>query len=271
MKNIILPLVILTIAIPAFSQIKQLPYSNSFSNATERNELTVVRKGVASSSTWNLGNSTILYASHDYPVGGSSTDTVSDWLFTPPIKIVNGTILSFKYYVYGITGSATADDEFSVWYGKNSKDPDNGTYVKIADLTNKISTSTAWKDTSGINLPFASDTGYVVFRYRATNNWFTLGLDSIVIKETLTGVIPIEYISNEDKFYPNPSTGIINFIYGVDVLQTEVMSINSRLLGTFDANDINNGSLDLSSVGPGVYILRIITTTGTLYRKLVLE
>lgn len=248
-----------------FGQSKTLPYKNTLNTQSERNELSVVRTGSAGTYSWSVD----VYASHDYPVGGSSTDTVSDWLFTPPIKVTSGAQLAFRYFVYGITGQATPVDEFSIWYGRGSKQPFNGSYVKLADLTYRISNQQVWRDTSGIQLPFVSDTGYICFRYKATNNWFTLGLDSIAVVIPGLGVKSSQI--EQTNVYPNPSSGCFRVDCNSDIHQIEVFDLNMRPVGLYQADGTRSKDITLESVNPGYYIVKIITATGTLYRKITVE
>lgn len=264
--KVILNLILCVSASYGLAQSKQLPYRNTMTTQQEKNELTVIRTGVSHLYTWNINSAG--FASHDYPVGGSSTDTVSDWLFTPPIKVTTGAQLAFKYWVYGITGSATPSDEFSVWYGKNGMQPGNGTFVKILDLTNKISSQMAWKDTNGIILPSIADSGYICFRYKATNNWFTVGLDSIVVAVPGLGVKNPEL--TKLKVYPNPAHSIVR-IESSDIVNAVVIyNSNMQSLANIPVNDYST-EIKLESMNPGYYIVKIITATSTLYRKLHIE
>jgi hypothetical protein len=248
------------------AQSKPLPYRNMMATTQEKAELSIVRTGVNHNYTWSF-NSTG-FASHDYPVGGSSSDTVSDWLFTPPIKVTAGAKLAFKYWVYGITGTATPSDEFSVWYGKNSMNPNNGSYVKIADLTNMISSQFVWKDTSGIVIPSTADSGFICFRYKATNNWFTLGLDSIVV--AIPGLSIHQPETSKLSMYPNPAQNFVRIDCSTEIASIEIYNTNLQLV---NSKSVGNNQVDvqLESMNPGYYIVKIITATGTLYRKLTIE
>gem|GEM_PF-3477648 len=247
------------------AQVKTLPYKNAFETAADRTAFVSVRTGATATSDWSYNTGPNSSAYHDYPVGGSATDTVSDWLFSPPIKVTSGAVLSFKYYVYGITGSATPSDEFSIWYGKSTMNPKNGKYVKLLDLTDKISTSSVWKDTSGIALPFAADTGYVVFRYRATNNWLTLALDSIVVKMPGLSVDDLRHGAVNVQIYPNPGNEILNVSINKEIQQIDVMEIDGRVIYTSFLTD-KLQVIPIATWQTGTYLLRIKTDGGVVYR-----
>ena len=252
-------------AISVVAQPKSLPYLNMFTTNSQRSEFTMVRTGVTSSYNWSFSTAGDPYASHDYPVGGNSTDTVSDWLFSPPLKVTSGAVLAFKYYVYGITGSATPSDQFSIWCGKRNTNPGNGTYVMVADLTSMVTSAfNYWRDTS-FTLPFATDTGYVVFRYRATNNWFTLGVDSVSVIDPHSSVKPIENMAGI-TLTPNPCSTFVS-INGKEVIESiSVQSMDGKLLGTYAVN-ANGFRLDIGELPTGIYMLSVRMGRTTVYRK----
>lgn len=207
MKRIFWCLSLMCSCLWAGAQSLSLPYRNEFKTSADRSAFSIVRKGATTSYSWRTGTSGDAYASHDYPVGNTDKDTTSDWMVSPALKIPVGSVLSFKYFVFGITGMAQPIDRFAVWFGKGSADPANGTYVKVCDLTQTISNQYQWKDTFGIQIPSGSDTGYIAFEYQATNNWFVVGFDSIVLKDPGTGIKPfLTCVHQETSVYPNPST-----------------------------------------------------------------
>ena len=250
----------LLLTISIFAQSKTLPYKNTFTTAGEKAEFTILREGITTSYNWNI--STI--ASHDYPVGSNSDDTTRDWLFSPPIKVSADAILSFKYYVYGITGNATPNDEFSVWYGRGSKDPHNGSFVKIMDLTSKIQNTYVWRDTANVELPFASDSGYIVFKYQATNNWFVVGLDSIVVKKPGLS-IDKKTFETQAELFPNPGNSMVSIHSNENILGVTVTDLSGRLFAI--NTDIANKQVDVSGLPAGVYTFAINTGKGTTYRR----
>jgi hypothetical protein len=251
------------------AQVKTLPYRNGFSGTAEKAAFTSVRKGATATSDWGFNTMSNHYASHDYPVGGSSTDTVSDWLFSPPVKVTAGAVLSFRYYVYGITGSATPSDEFSIWYGKRNMNPNNGTYVKLVDFTNRISgTMNNWKDTSGIVLPFTADTGYIVFRYRATTNWFTVGVDSFVVKIPGLAVNTPASDGLDISLAPNPCLDIMNISAASDITRVTVIGMDGKVVYEAKPDDMKF-SLNTALWESGAYSVMIETREAILSRRFI--
>lgn len=258
----LLVIAIFSLAISGFAQSKTLPYKNGFTTAGEKAEFTSLREGITTSYNWNIS----IIASHDYPVGSNSDDTTRDWLFSPPIKVSADAILSFKYYVYGITGIATPNDEFSVWYGRGSKDPRNGTFVKILDLTSKIQNTYKWVDTANVELPYASDTGYIVFKYQATNNWFVIGLDSIVVKKPGLS-IDKKTFENQAELFPNPGNNLVQIKCDESILEVSVTDLSGRLF-VINSN-LDSKSVDVSTLTAGVYTFAIRTQNGVNYKRFV--
>lgn len=248
------------LALSGFAQSKTLPYKNGFTTAGEKTEFTSLREGITTSYNWNIS----IIASHDYPVGSSSDDTTRDWLFSPPIKVSADAILSFRYYVYGITGSATPNDEFSVWYGRGSKNPRNGTFVKILDLTSKVQNTYKWVDTANVELPFASDTGYIVFKYQATNNWFVIGVDSIVVKKPGLSVDK-KTLETQVELFPNPGNNLVSINSNENILDVSVTDLSGRL-SAINTN-LENKVVDVSTLPAGVYTFAIRTQSGVKYKR----
>lgn len=252
------------LAVSLAAQPKNLPYTNMFTTSGQRAEFTSVRTGVTTHFDWSFNTTSDPHASHDYPVGGDASDTVSDWLFSPPLKITSGAVLAFKYYVYGITGSATPSDQFSIWYGKGNNNPYNGTYMMLADLTSRITSAFEhWQDTS-FTLPSPSDTGYVVFRYRATNNWFTLGVDSISVIDPGSGIKAINMSSLH--VMPNPCSTSMHISSQAAMESLSVIGIDGKLLAAYSLN-ADEFQLDIAMLPKGTYFLSVQTVAGKVYRK----
>jgi hypothetical protein len=249
------------------AQVKTLPYKNQFTSNADRAAFKSVRTGDTMNYNWSYYYDTsVSYAYHDYPVGGDPADTLSDWLFSPPIRVTSGAVLSFKYVAYAIMGSATPSDEFSVWYGKNKMDPKNGTFVKVADLTNKASSEFgAWKDTSGILLPFTADSGYIAFRYKATTNWFTINVDSVVVKIPGLSVQAISF-SEQVRLLPNPAREQLIISSPVTIESIEVISMDGRII---HASPGQAGNIYIADWPDGTYIIKIVTQSGLIYKTFI--
>lgn len=157
---------------------ESLPYSTSFETQAERDAWEEYRLGATAFYNWDFVTAPTAYASHDYPVGAGSNDTTQDWLVSPEIHFHSSSKLSLSMSIFTMIGT-TAADRFEVWLSTGAKDPALGDYELIADFTN-LGGSGSWQDTAGIVLP-DTGMGYLAFVYQATNNWFTVSIDSIGI------------------------------------------------------------------------------------------
>lgn len=93
--------------------------------------------------------------------------------------------------------------------------------------------------------------------------------DNTALEDDLAGI-------NEIKTFPNPSTGRFNVdieLAEMDDIRLEVMDIAGRTLYIDAATRVQmyNVQIDLTDQSKGVYILRVHTTKGSTYRRLVVE
>lgn len=241
-----------------FAQPQALPYTSGFDNTAQQTGWQEFRKGHLSNYSWDISGGNASSAPnqifHDYPVGGSSTDTVVDWWVSPALISNNGAKLSFKYIVYSIIGTATAVDEFSVWYSNTSADPATGNYQKIADLTQEVtSDGTTWQDTANVLIP-ASGNIYIAFKYKATNNWFTISLDDIAVTPAF-GVGVDDVQSQSVSMYPNPVNDIIT-VAAANTALIEIADISGRAVLT--ANSQNNTTqINVGDLPTGIYVVKL--------------
>lgn len=78
----------------------------------------------------------------------------------------------------------------------------------------------------------------------------------VVCKEGYVGIE--DPLIAKTKVYPNPTTGNL-YIESELTTEAQIFSIDGQLVRHFEASELNN-SLDISSLPPGLYILRILAT-----------
>ena len=85
-----------------------------------------------------------------------------------------------------------------------------------------------------------------------------------------TGVLGNEEVTASTfSMYPNPTTGVINFITN-ETVQVTVMDITGKVV--FTAKEVNNGgSINLGSLQSGVYVAKINGASGERTEKLVIK
>lgn len=233
-----------------------LPYVSGFDSAPETAGWQQFRLGNDPGAfQWNIGGGgfSSMCLSHDYNVGGNTTDTVIDWFVSPALNFVSTGSISLKVKTSGF--STPTVDNCEVYFGTNDQDPATGNFVLIGTLS-YMSPQFNWIDTT-LSIPFTSDSGYVAFRYKTIGAaWMTYAIDNINIISTAS----VDETSSQNNFiqvYPNPMqetstlfiesdlsySGVIR-IY--DIYGKEIQTINSI------SNQINLSRENFSS---GIYIV----------------
>lgn len=248
------------------------PYLTGFDTPAEKAGWHEIRIGSTEYYGWTYANAqaatppTCLH--HDYPVGNVDADTVEDWFVSPQIAFYGGNTLSFRYYVYSITGGTFPVDYFGVWYSPDSDDPAGGDYIELANLTNKASTAFEWKDTSNIAIPATSDSGYIAFRYRATNNWFIPNVNSVYIdgfnlSQTQPRPIDVKVFptitENSIAVQTNGSTEYIALVDALGRVQKQI------------DNPSASQQIDMADFTPGVYQIIVREINGSRHAVRVVK
>lgn len=255
-----------------------LPYTNGFDTDSQNADWMLYRKGLTTidgnpSHTWephaSAGAVTAPnYLWHDYPVGYTGTQMTNDWLVSKSINLTNGAKLSVKAWIYTM-GGVMPGDSIEIYVLKNSQDPAVATKVKIASLISMAGTTgtmdaPTWKDTANIVIPATTGNAYLAFRYSSINNWFTVALDNLKLAANPTGIEDVAKGKVSLQLYPNPATSVLQWKIDSDDLQqaarTEgiIFNYTGHELKRFRIGD---AKLDISSLEPGVYFVRIGTAT----------
>lgn len=127
-----------------------------------------------------------------------------------------------------------------------------------------VSDATAWESTTeeilGLNGAFLND---------GTSGAWTVGTGEYVY--TLEGDCATLSVNDEllsqVSVYPNPATSVINVNVpsGVQIESTTLVDV----LGKNTGATISNGTINVSELAKGIYILSVETTAGTLTQKVV--
>ncbi len=238
------------------AQVEDLPYSAGWQTVDEQNEWTQYRLTPSSLFDWNFSTGAI---SHDYPVGNTQGDTIRDWMVSPTINFHSTSKLSFQGNVFALIG-VTNLDYFGIWFSDGSKDPNDGDYIEILDLTGStVGTNTI--DTAGVEIPFIATEGHIAFVYEAIDNWFTVVVDSVaIIPDSLASKNFTPYLSEQINVFPNPTSDWINLSFSSTLaLNGFEMSVFNNLGQAIVTQRINQHltSIDCSDWKNGVYFYQI--------------
>ena len=235
-----------------FAQIKDLPYSATWDTVDEQNEWTQYR---LTSSTFYDWDFSVGFISHDYPVGNTEADTIRDWMVSPTINFFSTSKLSFQGNVFSLIG-ITETDYFGIWFSDGSKDPNDGDYVEIMDLTGST-VGTNMIDTAGIEIPFTTNEGYIAFVYEATDNWFTVSVDNVaIIPDSIQVKVVDTYLEDQINIFPNPTSNRFNLsISNTVVLDGFELCVFNGLGQQIFSQQVNNhqSEVDCSKWVDGVY------------------
>lgn len=90
---------------------------------------------------------------------------------------------------------------------------------------------------------------------------------------TTVGMTEIVNLSATVKVYPQPASGVLHLTSEKIMLtQASLMSLDGRLVKTFAAADVENGTLNTSEIQTGFYLLSLTGSNGeTIVKKVVLS
>jgi hypothetical protein len=89
----------------------------------------------------------------------------------------------------------------------------------------------------------------------------------------LTNVTGINNISNSlgIKFYPNPTSGILNISFGSAIEpQVSILDLNGNVVKSLTNTGASSISANVSDLSDGMYILHMVTANGTANEKFTL-
>jgi hypothetical protein len=248
-----------------------LPYYTGFDNTNEKAGWQEFRQGYQGFYNWGYGSGfTAPYSiSHDYPVGSTSTDTTIDWFVSPQFDFTNGGMIdSIKVRIYSITGNVTAIDYLGAYLLIGSSNPSTATSkIELGNFTSLVYNNGNWSDTGKFTIPASTNNCYIGIKYRATNNWFVVGVDNIKISGNSSSGIKNITQSNYILSYPNPCTNEIqinskNRIQSIAITNVLGNSINWNWKNEANTNYV---ILDTEQLSKGIYFVRLIDKSGVVY------
>ena len=273
-KFYILPFLLLLFSSLSFAQIS-IPYATDFEPA-DQTTWTQYRTGLNHSFDWGFTSSSPYLLRHDYPVGNMSGDTVRDWMVSSAINFHSSSKLDIRAKVFTFI-DVGSNDYLGVWFSSGSKDPADGDYVEIVDLTN-LTPDDEWKDTLGIEIPYTSNNAYLAIRYETVSNWFVISVDSLRITPdiVLSNKAPDE-LSSSIELFPNPVNS--NFTIKTNLVQSGRIRINlldatGRIVRVIQPEKTVTGnyqeSFFVEDIKPGFYLVDVRINEKSTTKKMVL-
>ena len=154
-------------------------------------------------------------------------------------------------------------------------DGDSGYFLEIDPLDNIVWEYINPVTTSGILTQGDTPSSNLVFRA----NKYAPSYSAFIGKDLTPGT-PIElnsnlnncnnltienYITNTIKIYPNPASNLISISYNQPIDSVDIFSITGSLIFTM----LNNNTIEVSSLDPGVYFLKIKSNHREITKKFI--
>lgn len=187
-------------------QSQNLPYTMGFTTTIEILQWQEFRLGETDFYNWNMVSGANGRASHDYPVGANATDTTYDWLTSVPLNITADAKLSCDVGYFYFQQNLSVD-YFGVWMSNGSRNPNDGDYVEVMNMTDQPSQSNITFE--NVLLPLTGGACYLAFVYRETQNWYTINLDNIHV-ELVNAAAIVESELLRVSAFPNPCNDYFN-------------------------------------------------------------
>lgn len=212
------------------------------------------------SNTWINGSGESAQSGSGYVFNNTSTSfEKNDWIFSYPIKLNEGETLLIDLYAQ--LSSINADPAILKVAAATSPDRESnieildsflvtgGDYEEYRAEFTAPETAVYYFGFGNVN-PIVAESAAL----RLDNVRFSLGNLSIG-EETISGI----------NIYPNPVKDILYIESPAEIKNVELYTINGKLLNT----SANTDNLDFSSLSKGVYLVKLVTDSGSEVKKVV--
>jgi hypothetical protein len=251
-------------------------YRTSWDNATERSGWQQYQLGTDSSASWFYTPVAVLQGEvlvHGSPVG-SGLNTMDNWMVSPVFNFsVGGSIDSLIFNLSGVE-QPKVGDTLGIYLITGSQDPAASTWqlLKQFDSTDYLTNGGIYAQLPSIIIPATAGNSYLAFRYKSNNSQFDALFDALQITTNFPKYISaIKQEENQLEIYPNPGNRFFTIRLGGKESRIEGVLVYT-LMGGRVVSCFSKGRLDLSSVAPGVYIIRVRTSNGeVLFREVVIQ
>lgn len=216
----------------------------------------------------------------------TGNNTISNWLITTPISLLNGDVISF-YAVKGLSGGTTVyADNLQLRISTNgaaSVNPasptDLGDFTTLAlDINPSLSTTgfaTNWTLYSYIvsGLPAATSCK-IAFRYFVTSggpqgaNSDQIGVDQFSVDRTLSTP---DFFTNNFAMHPNPVEDVLNVTAKnqTSIESVQVSDTNGRIVNQTNGSTSETTQINVSQLNAGVYFIKVQSEMGVGTSKFI--
>lgn len=257
----------------SFSQGLNLPLYSNFDSKNDREFWKEYRLGNKHLHSWDFSNA-ITYTKpyslfHDYPLGNHITDTVYDYMVSPPLDLKNGGVIYFQMIIFSANRNQNNSDKFCIYLGNESRNPKLGKFSEFINLNNYADNSSKWKEIK-LMIPPQNDSCFIALYYQATNEIFTVNIDNLIIQHT---DVKENINANSVVLFSNPYNQKKHFDVKFEgqLLLLNLYDLEGKCL---ISQTIENGKNKFKKkLEPGVYDLKITDITGEIkqHQKLIIS
>ena len=216
----------------------------------------------------------------------TGNNTISNWLITPVISLMNGDVISF-YSVKGLSGGTDIyADNLQMRISSNGAATVNpvgnmgvGDFTTLAlDINPTLSPTgyaTTWTQYSYTvtGLPTATNCK-VAFRYFVTSggpagaNSDQIGLDQYSIDRPVASTE--DFFTSNFSMYPNPASDVLNITSknGISIESAQILDIHGRIVNQMNASS-ENVQINVSNLNSGVYFVKVQSELGVGTSKII--
>jgi len=216
----------------------------------------------------------------------TGNNTISNWLITTPISLIDGDVISF-YAIKGLSGGTTVyPDNLQLRISTNGAASVNptgptglGDFTTLAlDINPTLSTTgfaTTWTQYSYTvtGMPVATSCK-IAFRYFVTSggpsgaNSDQIGVDQFSVDRTLS---TSDFFNSNFAMHPNPVKDVLNITSknGVTIETVQVMDINGRVVNQINASSSENVQVNVTNLNSGVYFVKVQSELGVGTSKII--
>lgn len=259
------------------------PATWTFTNQSQPVGTTNWQQGTVSPFGGGFNGGATSYVRNNFnSVAAGMAGTISNWLISPVVSLVNGDVIKF-YTRAGANFSSTPDrlEMRLSTTGDASTTPstgsgDLGSFTTLAVSVNPTLAPNIYPVTwteftyTVTGLPNATDCK-LAFRYFVTNggpggaNGNAIWVDALTINRTLS---TDAFFKDNLEIYPNPTSNIIN-INSKNNLKIEAIQITDMNGRIIKETKQSTNAINTSELNTGVYFLRITTNQGTGTTKII--